>query len=337
METYKNFQFSIFVDVAGVETMFAPGNDPDVQFSYYKKHLNFTKVYLECWRGRKVNFDLLMQAKDYFEARGVSTATAIMPCGSRSYESSSRMLCFTNPEVEELFSEYIASMGKYFGEIMIDDSLSTECTCQRCRAAKGDRSWTEFRLELMTEFCREKIVKPAKAVNPNVTLTLKYPTWHESFQTVGYNTETQPAMFDWIYTGTETRHTTYSIFRNPRYTSYSIMRYLSSFPPHNNRGGWFDNLMCANSANIFAQQAELTLMADPAEVTLFSWRCNYDTQYPPVLGYTLDRCDRFMGGLGAPVDIPVYLPYHSRGEDHVYDFFGMCGIPLGPVATFPED
>ena len=337
MEGYRNFCCSVFIDVDSVETMFAPGKDPDIMFNYYKKHLNFTKVYLEAWRVRKVKFDVLMRAKAYFEERGVKTATALMPTGSPDYPASARMLCFSNPGVRELFSEYIASMGKYFDEIMIDDSLSTDCTCERCRAAKGDRSWTEFRLELMTEFCRECIVKPAKAVNPNVTLTLKYPTWHESYQNLGYNTETQPAMFDCIYTGTETRHTTYSLFRNPRYTSYSIMRYLSSFPPHNNRGGWFDNLMCANSANIFAQQAELTLMADPAEVTLFSWRCNYDTQYPPMLGYTLDRCDRFMGELGAPVDIPVYLPYHSRGEDHVYDFFGMCGIPLGPVATFPED
>ena len=78
-------------------------------------------------------------------------------------------------------------------------------------------------------------------------------------------------------------------------------------------------------------------MSAPEELTLFCWNASFDTIYPPVLGYTLDRCDRFMGELGAPVDIPVYLPYHSRGEDHVYDFLGMCGIPMGPVATFPED
>ena len=337
MQGYNNFCFSMFMTVHCVERMFGPNSDPDAQFDYYRKHINFTKVYLECFRGRATDFDSLMRAKEYFEARGVKTATAIMPCVSRLYESSARMLCFTNPDVQKLFSEYIASMGKYFGEIMIDDSLSTECTCDRCRKAKGDRTWTEFRLQLMTDFCRDYIIAPAKAVNPDVTVTLKYPTWHESFQTVGYNTETQPHMFDNTYSGTETRHTTYSIFRNPRYTSYTLIRYLQSLPPHNNRGGWFDNCMCANNMNIFAEQAEFTLMASPEEATLFSWASNLKSMYTPVLGYTLERTDGFLGRIGKPKGIPVYLPYHSRGEDHVYDFLGMCGIPTDPTVLFPED
>ena len=33
----------------------------------------------------------------------------------------------------------------------------------------------------------------------------------------------------------------------------------------------------------------------------------------------------------------TYLPYHSDGEDHVYDFLGMCGVPCDPVAIFPEE
>ena len=337
MTDYKNFRSSIFMDVSSVERMFAPDYDPDIQFNYYKKFMNFSKVYIECWRGRKVNFDALLKAKAYFEERGVETATAIMPCGSREYTGTARMICFTKPETQALFSEYIASMAAYFDEIMIDDSLSTECTCERCRKAKGDRTWTEFRLQLMTDFCRDYIIAPAKKVNPNVCMTLKYPTWHESFQTVGYNTETQPPMFDKTYSGTETRHTTYSIFRNPRYTSYTLLRYLQSLPPNNNRGGWFDNCMCANNVNIFTEQAEFTLMASPEEITLFNWISHFKGMYVPSLGYTYGRCDKFLGELGKPVGIPVYLPFHSRGEDHVYDFLGMCGIPTDPTAVFPED
>ena len=337
MNGYNNFQFSMFMTVGCIEDMFREGADPDVQFNYYAKYLNFTKVYIECWRQKKIDVDLLLRAKAYFEGKGIKTATALMPTWSPEYDCSARMLCFTNPEVQKLFTEFVASMAAHFDEIMIDDSLSTDCTCERCRAAKGDRTWTEFRLQLMTDFCRDYIIAPAKKVNPKVCMTLKYPTWHESFQTVGYNTETQPPMFDRTYSGTETRHTTYSIFRNPRYTSYTLLRYLQSLPPNNNRGGWFDNCMCANNVNIFTEQAEFTLMAAPEEVTLFNWISHFKGMYVPSLGYTYERTDKFLGELGSPVGIPVYLPFHSRGEDHVYDFLGMCGIPTDPTAVFPED
>ena len=337
MEGYKNFTFSMFMTVGCIEDMFREGADPDVQFNYYAKYFKFTKVYIECWRQKKIDLDLLMRAKAYFEAKGIKTATALMPTWSPEYDCSARMLCFTNPEVQQLFTEFIASMAAHFDEIMIDDSLSTDCTCERCRAAKGDRTWTEFRLQLMTDFCRDYIIAPAKKVNPNVCMTIKYPTWHESFQTLGYNTETQPQMFDKTYSGTETRHTTYSLFRNPRYTSYTLIRYLQSLPPHNNRGGWFDMFMCANDPNIFTEQAEFTLLSSPEEMTLFCWSSNLDTMYPPALGYSMERTDSFLGELGSPVGIPVYLPFHSRGEDHVYDFLGMCGIPADPTAVFPED
>lgn len=336
MKGYDNFCFSVFMTVGCVNKMFGDNGDPEAQFAYYSKYTRFEKVYLECFRGEAAPLDRLLKAKEFFESRGVRTATAIMPSYSPHFDCSARMLCFTNPDVRKLFSEYIASMAQYFDEIMIDDSLSTDCTCERCRKAKGDRTWQEFRLSLMTDFCRDCIVAPAKAVNPSVKITLKYPTWHESFQVLGYNTETQPAMFDNIYSGTETRHTRYSLFRNPRYTSYSLIRYLQSLPPHNNRGGWFDSIQCGNDMNVFSEQAELTLMASPEEMTLFCWELNYDTMYTPVLGYFCDRTDRFLGKLGKPVGIPVYLPYHSRGEDHVYDFLGMCGVPADPTVEFPS-
>jgi hypothetical protein len=46
--------------------------------------------------------------------------------------------------------------------------------------------------------------------------------------------------------------------------------------------------------------------------------------------------DAVIGSLGQPWGIPVYLPAGSSGEDHLYDYLGMCGIPLEPVADFPK-
>ena len=69
---------------------------------------------------------------------------------------------------------------------------------------KGDKSWTQYRLELMTEAAENLIVGPAKAVNPKVKVVVKYPNWYEHFAGIGFNLETESKIFDGIYTGTET-------------------------------------------------------------------------------------------------------------------------------------
>lgn len=336
MDGYKNFEFSVYVTTQDLESLFSEDGNPEEKLDFYLKHTAMTKVYIEYFRGVVTPFPLLLKAKEFFESRGIKTAAGIMPV-STHFETTGRMLCFTNPEVKKLFGEGLAKTAEIFDEIMIDDSFSTDCTCKRCRDAKGERTWQEFRMELMTEFSKKYVMEPIRAINKNAKVTLKYPTWHESYQWMGYNTEEQPHIYDEIYAGTETRHTSYSLFRNPRYTSYSLIRYLENLPPHNNRGGWFDSIQCANNINIFTEQAELTLMAAPQEITLFCWGLNQGKLYVPALGFTMEGLDKHLGSIGKPVGIPVYLPFHSRGEDHIFDFMGMCGIPTDPVAIFPQE
>ena len=332
---YENFELSVYMTGDDVERVFSEPGRAARELAFLQKHLAVTKVYLECFRGECTDCGLLLAARDFFRERGLRVATGFMPVSAR-FSPTGRMMCFTDPEVEALFDELLRFAASEFDEIMIDDSFATDCTCPRCRAAKGDRTWQDFRTELMTGFSKNFILAPARAVNPNVKVTLKYPTWHESYQWLGYDTAAQPPLFDEIYAGTETRHTTYSLFRNPRYTSYSLIRYLESLPPHNNRGGWFDPIMCANSVDIYLEQAELTLLAAPRELTLFCWGLCVGSESVAALGVRLEKLSAPLARLGAPAGLPVYLPSHSRGEDHVFDFLGMCGVPADPVALFPE-
>ena len=73
----------------------------------------------------------------------------------------------------------------------------------------------------MTEVAENLVIKPAKKVNPNCRIIIKYPNWYEAFQETGYNTETQPPLFDGVYTVTETRDTDHSMQHITRYRSYS--------------------------------------------------------------------------------------------------------------------
>jgi len=187
MPGYQNFEFSVFITTQDIIRIFSDDETAKCELAFFTKHTKLSKVYVEYFRGEVTPLPLLLKARDFFNANGIKTAVGIMPVSSH-FEVTGRMLCFTNPEVISIFHDGLAGMAKYFDEIMIDDSLSTDCTCERCRAAKGDRDWQSFRTEYMADFCRDHIIAPAKAINPNVKITLKYPTWHESFQWLGYNT-----------------------------------------------------------------------------------------------------------------------------------------------------
>ena len=336
-QRYETFDLSVFLTTQELERIFSDPALAETQLAFLEKHLRVTKVYAECFREHETDRTLLLTARDFFRAHGIQVATGFMPVSGKL--AGSRMgMCYADPKIAALFDDMMAFAAREFEEIMIDDFFATDCTCETCRKAKGERSWQEYRMELMTAFSRDHIIAPAKAANPNVTITIKYPTWHESFQWLGYDTEHQPHLFDEIYGGTETRHTSYSLFRNPRYTSYSLLRWLQHLPPFNARGAWFDSILCANSADIYMEQAELTLLAAPKEMTLFDWNLsvNEASESTAALGVRLEKIHRPLAELGEPTGIPVYLPFHSRGEDHVFDFLGMCGLPCDPVALFPE-
>ena len=80
---------------------------------------------------------------------------------------------------------------------------------------------------------RNLVVGPAKAVNPNVKVIIKYPNWYDHFQGLGFNLEDGPQIFDGVWTGTETRDPG-SNQHLQNYLSYNI-RGLPAELPGNDR------------------------------------------------------------------------------------------------------
>jgi hypothetical protein len=120
---------------------------------------------------------------------------------------------------------------RHFDEIILDDFFFTDCKCDLCIKAKGNLSWTQYRLNLMTEAAQELVIKPAKAINPKVKIVIKFPNWYEHFQGLGFNLETEPKLFDGIYTGTETRDPVRPGQHLQQYESYLIFRYFENIKP----------------------------------------------------------------------------------------------------------
>lgn len=369
MAAYNNFGIAIYFTtrcLASITTI----EEFEKDFSSLEKYLKVSKVYLETHRDdMDVSPVLIRSVKKFFEARGIKVSgaitttffktvrnkplineTGVFGCGGtvigrnavavKPPEKGTKItwstLCYTDPESRQKFREIVEGTAALFDEIILDDFYFTNCTCDSCIRAKGDRTWEQFRLDLMTEVSKNLVVGPAKKVNPNCNLIIKYPNWYEAYQETGYNTETEPLIFDSIYTGTETRDTNHSNQHLPRYGSYSLMRWMENVKPGKNGGGWIDPYQGINNLAYYLEQAYLTYFAKGRELMLFCYTWIIDTIYMPVLGFELEKLDAVLGATGNPTGIPVYEPHHAHGEDHLYDYLGSAGLSFEPSPKFPE-
>ncbi len=343
---YKHFGVAVYCRVYEVQKM----KDPaylDNAWAAISPHVKVDKVYLETHRDTVVaDQETLDRAKAFFKSKGVKVAGGITITINEANQFET--YCYSNPEHRRMLREVVEFTAKNFDEFILDDFFFTSCKCDLCIKAKGEASWTDFRLKLMDEAGRSLVMEPARAVNPKVKVTIKYPNWYDHFQALGFNLETEPRYFDKIYTGTETRDPVFNNQHLQQHLGYSIFRYFENIKPGGNAGGWVDT---GNLRNLdrYAEQLWLTLFAKAPEITLFDIRQLYqpirredgtlvpESLHARVAGHVFEQVDAFAGRLGRPIGVKTYKPYHSSGEDFLATYLGMIGIPIDMVPTFPED
>ncbi|HOU02369.1 MAG TPA: hypothetical protein PLL94_03010 [Bacteroidales bacterium] len=367
---YKNFSVSVYARAYEVRDM-ADQKKLQETWDLISRQVRIDKIYLETHRDKLiVDEKTLASAIKFFKSKGLTVAGGITYTidESNNFET----FCYSNPEHRAMAKEIAEYTAKHFDEFILDDFFFTSCKCDLCVKAKGDMSWTDFRLKLMTDAARDLIINPAKAVNPKVKIVIKYPNWYEHFQGLGFNLEDEPKMFDGIYTGTETRDAVSSDQHLQQYESYLIFRYFENIAPGRNGGGWVDS-GGASYLDRYTEQFWLTLFAKAPEITMFDWRqlqsalragqrgawqgtgtsFDFDEMIKPykladgtevkpstiarAAAVTFEQVDKFIGQLGNPVGLKSYRPYHSTGEDFLQNYLGMIGIPMDLCPEFPED
>lgn len=366
---FKNFKVAVYCRAYEVEKMADPGWLEPL-WDDLVKQVHVDRVYLETHRDLlMVDEQTLAGAIKFFEERGVEVQGGITYTVNEMNDFET--FCYSNPEHRQKVKEIAEYTAHFFDEIILDDFFFTSCKCDLCIEAKKDRSWTDFRLELMRDAAVELVIKPAKAINPDVEIVIKYPNWYEHFQGLGFNLEEEPALFDGLYTGTETRNRSGNQHLQ-QYHGYTVFRYFENLKPGQNRGGWVDT-GGSNPLDRYAEQLWLTLFAKAPEITLFDFRqmimpinnssrghwqgsgTSFDfdemkkairledgSEFIPAsmsraAGYALEEVDRILAFLGEPLGIKSYKPYHSLGEDYLQSYLGMIGIPMEIVPEFPED
>lgn len=369
---YRNFAVAIYIPVSVTRRLAEP-QALGREFERISSEVHFDRVYLETYRGGQFADEAsLARIKAFFASRGIAVSGGITLAkgghggqfGTFDYES---------PPDRAECRRAVEMAARNFDEVILDDFFFYTSKSDADIAAKGGRSWTEYRLAKMRAVTQELVLGPARAANPRVKMIIKYPNWYEHFQALGYDLDLEAKRFDYIYTGTETRDPVLTDQLLQQYESYLIFRYLDNIRPGGgDRGGWVDTFS-TRYVDRYAEQLWDTLFAKAPEITLFNWaalaapepvapgdraawsaeRTSFDWDAmlhsgagsagsgPPagwarVAGYSLAQVDRVLDRLGRPIGIASYKPYQSDGEDFLHDYLGNIGLPIELLPEFPR-
>jgi hypothetical protein len=363
---YKNFNVAIYYVNAAQQ--YNP-TQLQQQFDRVWSQIKFDKIYIEVYRStRFANEDNIEPVKKFFADKGIKVAGGLTLTWNDSAQF--RTYSFVDPAHRAECQKAVELAARHFDEVILDDFFFYTEKTDADIAAKGNRSWTQYRLDTMRQVSQDLVLKPARAINPNIKITIKYPNWYEHFQAAGYDLDVQAHTFDAIHTGTETRDPFITDQLLQQYESYLIFRYFDNIRPGGgNHGGWVDTFS-TTYADRYPEQLIDTIFAKAPEITLFNWSDlaraqavqpgnrqqwagmhtsfdfddmvkSYQGQGAPgwarLAGYSLEQADTFMGKLGRPIGIKSYKPYQSSGEDFLHNYLGMIGIPIELYPTFPTD
>ena len=367
--THKNFKVSVYVRAYEVEKM-KDAQWLESSWKIISSQLDVDKIYLETHRDMLLVDDATLEkAKKFFQARGLEVAGGITYTINESNDFET--FSYSDPKDRAWVQKVAEHTARHFDEFLLDDFFFTSSKKDVEIAAKGDRSWTQYRLELMNEAGRNLVVGPAKAVNPKVKVIIKYPNWYDHFQGLGFNLEDGPQIFDGVWTGTETRDPGGNQHLQ-NYLGYNIMRYFENISGGRNGGGWVDSGGIYMSMDRYAEQLFLTAIAKGRDVMLFAYNqlldvklnpmfrapwqgtgtsWDYDAMTAPfkngketvtpttmarIADVVLRSADELVGKLGTPVGIPSYKVFHAPGEEFLQNYLGMIGLPMDMYSFFPE-
>ena len=335
------------------------------------QQVDLDKIYLETHRDAfTVPEKTMLKVKKFFESKGLEVGGGITY--TRSEPTDFETYSYARPDERKIVKDVAEYTAKLFDDFILDDFFFIDLKNDDEIAAKGSKSWTEYRLRLMADAGKDLVVNPAKAVNPKVKVIVKYPNWYDHFHGLGFNLEEEPAYFDGIWTGTETRDPGMAQHLQ-NYLSYNVVRYFDNIAPGKNGGGWVDAGGIHMSMDRYAEQLHLTMLSKTPEIILWNYMQLYEVKITPqqrakwqeaassfnydqmVAPYTrngktitptslarfadvtLHQTDKLVGQLGNPIGLVSYKPYHSSGEDFLQNYLGMIGLPMDMHPQFLTD
>ncbi len=344
-ERKDDLQLSIYITAHAVNNLLSDEAGRREAISIFRFN-GITKAYIEVYRGGLViEKKLLQDVRDLFEKNQIEVVGGIATVPGENFgvrqEAQLGWFNWQNPKTQADLKEVIMMSADVFDEFIIDDFLCTADTSMESKAAKGDRSWSQYRRDLLTGLSKSLFIDPARSINPDITMIIKYPQWYDRFHLFGYDVENETALYDKVYVGTESRgqYTQRFGFVQP-YESFISYQWMKSLAGIKMSGAWFDHGDC--DENDFIEQAWQSVLAGARELIFF----NYFDFVNGHKGHHLMRrqftllADLARKVATEPVNgVMAYKPAGSDafGDLYIMDFMGMLGVPLIPVSQYPEN
>lgn len=235
------------------------------------KGYNIPRIYLETFRdGFQPDRAVIAHARDRLQEAGFEVAGSI--CTTK-YGVPSNVLtefaCLSYEQTQKELEEMLRFAAGLFNTILIDEYIWSHCECDRCKAAKGGRTWIEFRCDQLRQVCRDFVLAPARKVNPGVRLIYKFPAMYEELAHQGQDIDFALQDFDAIWVGTEIgpfAESPQDMFRSQGpYRAFFYMRWMLEMGGAKTGGAWIMPL--ADSGHL-RDTAYQTILAGPAELVL---------------------------------------------------------------------
>lgn len=341
----EDFKVSVYVTAHSVNNHFSTEAGRREAVSLMRAN-GITKIYIEVYRGGlEVSADLLKLTKDYFEKNGFEVTGSIATVPGKNYglrqEGPLGWFNWQNKKTQNDMKQVMINAAPIFDRFIIDDFLCTGDISDESKKAKGKKNWSDYRRELMTNIASSVFIEPARSVNPDIHMIIKYPQWYDRFHLFGYDVESGPKLFNEVWVGTETRgqYTQRFGFVQP-YEGFVNYRWISSLSGNKIGGAWFDHGDCDDLD--FIEQAFQSVLAGASELVIF----NYGSFINGHKGHhklrmefeNLSQLARTIKN--SPVKgIAGYKPPQSNagGDLYIMDYIGMLGIPLIPESSYPEN
>lgn len=322
------------------------------------KGYGIPRIYLETFRdGFQPSRSVVARARDRLQEAGFEVTAAI--CTTRYGEPGTALTlfpCLTSERSRQELADMFTFTASLFDTILIDEYIWSHCQCEQCQAAKGDRTWTEFRCDQLRQVCRGHVIAPARRVNPKVQLFYKFPAMYEQLARQGQDIDYMLEDFDGIWIGTEVGPFTESPQNMLRsqgpYRAFFLMRWMREMGKDKLGGSW---IMPLQDSGHLLDTAYQTILGEPRELVLhpyggigprYHWALpGGEGQFPTLLKdapelFKLARIVRENPARGLVAARPARAEPWEFGKAYdanVFDYVGQIGIPLRPVRDFPED
>ena len=321
------------------------------------KGYGIPRIYLETFRGGfQPDRAVIAHARDRLRAADFEVAGAICTINYGVPANVMRdFACLTHEQSQQALAKMFQFAASLFDTILIDEYIWSHCTCDRCQAAKGERTWTEFRCAQLRQVCRDFVVGPARKVNSKVRLIYKFPAMYEELAHQGQDIDFMLQDFDAIWIGTEIGpfiESPQNMLRSQGpYRAFFYARWMLAMGGEKTGGSWIMPL--ADSGHLL-DTAYQTILAGAPELVLhpygglspdYHWALRTGKGEFPKLLADLSELDKLAAIVreNTPRGLVAARPARAEPWDfgkaydaNVFDYVGQLGIPLLPRRDLPD-